>query len=517
MTIRLEHPDDYNTILQLTYEAFLTLDYPGRRRLDEHYLIHLLQGSPFIIQELCFVAEQNGEIVGHILYTKSEILCPDNTIIDTITFGPLSVLPEFQKQGIGAALVHHSIEKAQELGYGAVLITGVSDYYPKLGFKRARDYGLTLPDGTAEDSFMAYELKPDYLTGGGTLRVLPPEFEQSEKDDAGFEAFHKHYMKEHYPEILTLRPLFDNDIALMERWLYLAHVAKWYKHPEHWLKELHERRGEFSFLTHFIVEYEGVPIGFCQYYDCYFAQEHEVWNDKCHTGEKQGEVFSIDYLIGEPDYLSKGYGKEIVRLLTERIQNIPSAKKIIVQPEQDNDNSRAVLTANGYTCYKDTDVFFLPLGVKIREITKSEVPLLKDFLYHAIFLHPGTAPLPREVIYNPDIYIYIENFGGKDDCGLIAKQNGIIVGAVWTRIIPAFGHVDDETPELAFSVLPKYRGQGIGTMLLTHLFELLRERGYRRTSLSVQKENPALRLYLRMGYEIIHEYDEDYIMVRTCI
>ena len=445
MTIRLEHPDDYNTILQLTYEAFLTLDYPGRRRLDEHYLIHLLQGSPFIIQELCFVAEQNGEIVGHILYTKSEILCPDNTIIDTITFGPLSVLPEFQKQGIGAALVHHSIEKAQELGYGAVLITGVSDYYPKLGFKRARDYGLTLPDGTADDSFMAYELKPDYLIGGGTFRFLPPEFEQSENDDAGFEAFHMYYMKERYPEILTLRPLFDNDIALMERWLYLAHVAKWYKHPEHWLKELHERRGEFSFLTHFIVEYEGAPIGFCQYYDCYFAQEHEVWNDKCHTGEKQGEVFSIDYLIGEPDYLCKGYG------------------------------------------------------------------------YHAIFLHPGTAPLPREVIYNPDIYIYIENFGGKDDCGLIAKQNGIIVGAVWTRIIPVFGHVDDETPELAFSVLPKYRGQGIGTMLLTNLFELLRERGYRRTSLSVQKENPALRLYLRMGYEIILENDEDYIMVRTCI
>jgi|GEM_PF-1399114 len=78
MIIRPEHPNDYNAILRLTYEAFLTLDYPGRRRMGEHYLIYLLQGSTFVIPELCFVAEQDGEIVGHILYTKSEILRPDD-------------------------------------------------------------------------------------------------------------------------------------------------------------------------------------------------------------------------------------------------------------------------------------------------------------------------------------------------------------------------------------------------------------------------------------------------------
>jgi len=169
MRIRPECPDDYNAILRLTYEAFLTLDYPGRRRMDEHYLIHLLQGSPFVIPGLCFVAEQDGVIVGHILYTKSEILRPDGTATDTITFGPLSVLPECHKQGIGAALVRHSMERAREMGFGAVLITGVPDYYPKLGFKRARDYDLTLPDGTADDSFMAYELAPGCLSGGGSF------------------------------------------------------------------------------------------------------------------------------------------------------------------------------------------------------------------------------------------------------------------------------------------------------------------------------------------------------------
>ena len=105
MRIRREHPKDYNAILGLTYEAFLTLDYPGRKRLDEHFLVSLLRGSEFIIPELCFVVEWGGEIAGHILYTKSEILRADGTKTRTITFGPLSVLPAYHRQGIGAALV----------------------------------------------------------------------------------------------------------------------------------------------------------------------------------------------------------------------------------------------------------------------------------------------------------------------------------------------------------------------------------------------------------------------------
>lgn len=150
--------------------------------------------------------------------------------------------------------------------------------------------------------------------------------------------------------------------------------------------------------------------------------------------------------------------------------------------------------------------------MNIRKIKPMEYSVLEEFVYHAIFIPPGTAVPPREIIYEQNIRIYIDGFGGKDDCGVVAEQGGKVVGAAWTRIIPAFGHVDDETPELATSILPECRGRGIGTMLLTRLFELLRERGYRQTSLSVQKENPAARLYLRMGYEIIRENDEDYIM-----
>lgn len=196
--IRRELPEDYNSILRLTYEAFLTLDYPGRNRMDEHFLVSLLQGSNHVIPELCFVMEQDGEIVGHILYTKSEIWKPDGTKVKTITFGPLSVLPTYHRQGIGSSLVGHSLEKAKHLGYGAVLIIGVPDYYPKLGFKRAREYGLILPDSSSPDAFMVYELQPGYVGQGGVLEGLAPEYDRAENDDVGYEAFHRWFMSEFF-------------------------------------------------------------------------------------------------------------------------------------------------------------------------------------------------------------------------------------------------------------------------------------------------------------------------------
>jgi predicted N-acetyltransferase YhbS len=200
LIIREEQPADYNSKLKLTYEAFLTLDYPGRLRMDEHFLISLLRGSKFVIPKLCLAAEcSGGELVGHILFTRSEILRADGTKIQTITFGPLSVLPKYHRRGIGSELVRHSLNKARELGHSAVIITGVPDYYPKLGFKRARQYGLVLPDGTAPDEFMVYELVPGSLKGGGEFRLLAPEYELAETDNAGFEQFHRIFMNENYP------------------------------------------------------------------------------------------------------------------------------------------------------------------------------------------------------------------------------------------------------------------------------------------------------------------------------
>ena len=154
----------------------------------------------------------------------------------------------------------------------------------------------------------------------------------------------------------------------------------------------------------------------------------------------------------------------------------------------------------------------------VREILPAEYPLLNDFIYHAIFLPPGAEQPPRDIINAPDVFIYIDRFGNKPgDCGTVAKLGRKTVGAAWTRIIPAYGHIDNETPELAASVLPEHRGQGIGTMLMTRLFDLLRERGYKQTSLSVQRKNAAVRFYQRLGYEIIREKHEEFIMLKELV
>ena len=160
------------------------------------------------------------------------------------------------------------------------------------------------------------------------------------------------------------------------------------------------------------------------------------------------------------------------------------------------------------------------MKIVIRKIEKTEYPVLEDFLYNAIYIPEGEQWPSREIIYDPEIYIYVKDFGLDTDCGVIAECDGTIVGAAWTRMIPAYGHLDENTPELAISILPEYRNQGIGAMLMNRLFDLLRERGYKRTSLSVQQNNPAVRFYERLGYivtdeKIDHAGHEDYIMVKN--
>lgn len=143
---------------------------------------------------------------------------------------------------------------------------------------------------------------------------------------------------------LKLRVFEDSDIPTLKNWLVLPHVAKYYEPAENWLAEVSDRAGEFSFIKHFVVMLHERPVGFCQYYDCYFGRHYEDW----YSCTVPDELFSIDYMIGEIDCLGQGYGKEIVRLLTEKIRRLPGAKAIVVQPDGENLPSRKILEANGY-------------------------------------------------------------------------------------------------------------------------------------------------------------------------
>ncbi len=150
----------------------------------------------------------------------------------------------------------------------------------------------------------------------------------------------------------------------------------------------------------------------------------------------------------------------------------------------------------------------------IREIQKQEYPLLDNFLYEAIFIPEGIEPPPKSIISSPELQIYVKRFGeSKDDWGLVAEVGGKIVGAVWVRIMNDYGHIDDETPSLAISLYKEYRGFGIGTAMMKEILTLLKLHGYSRVSLSVQKANYAAKMYLKIGFEIVKENEEEYIMV----
>jgi len=150
----------------------------------------------------------------------------------------------------------------------------------------------------------------------------------------------------------------------------------------------------------------------------------------------------------------------------------------------------------------------------IREIQKQEYPLLDNFLYEAIFIPEGIEPPPKTIIASPELQVYVERFGeSKDDWGLVAEVDGKIVGAVWVRSMNDYGHIDDETPSLAISLYKKYRGFGIGTAMMKEILTLLKSHGYSRVSLSVQKANYAAKMYLKIGFEIVRENEEEYIMV----
>lgn len=162
----------------------------------------------------------------------------------------------------------------------------------------------------------------------------------------------------------------------------------------------------------------------------------------------------------------------------------------------------------------------MEVNAKVRAMRESDYECLSEFLYQAIYVPKDAEPPPRSVINDPEIFVYIKDFGTQPgDLGVVAVQNCQMAGAAWTRIIPAYGHVDSKTPELAISVLPEFRNYGIGTKLMKKLFIVLRENGYKQTSLSVQKDNPAVRFYRRLGYEMSgerfdHAGHEDYLMMK---
>lgn len=154
------------------------------------------------------------------------------------------------------------------------------------------------------------------------------------------------------------------------------------------------------------------------------------------------------------------------------------------------------------------------MNYTIRTMKKQEFPLLEDFLYEAIFIPEGMEVPPRSVISLPELQTYIKDFGLlKDDFALVAEIEKQIVGTVWVRIINDYGHIDSSTPSLAISLYKDYRKHGIGIAMMKEMLNLLRNHGYKSVSLSVQKANYAAQMYQKLGFKIVNENKDEWIMI----
>lgn len=157
----------------------------------------------------------------------------------------------------------------------------------------------------------------------------------------------------------------------------------------------------------------------------------------------------------------------------------------------------------------------------IRAIKQSEISFLDEMLYEAIFIPEGVGKLPENIIYQPELFRYIKDFGKYGDICLIAEIHEKLIGAIWTRLFSehekGFGYVDENTPELSMAVNQQYRNQGIGKKLIEELFHRITAEGFKQVSLSVNKQNYAFDFYLSNGFEIFDSTDKSVTMIKRLI
>lgn len=183
--IRRETAADYRAVEELHRNAFWNVQVPG---CSEHYLAHVLRKHPDFIPELDLVYELDGKIAGNVMYTKSELLEESGNSTGILTFGPIGVAPEYQRRGIGKALLEASFDIAAGLGYPAIAIFGDPDNYVARGFRSCKRYNVCLEGDVYPAALLVKELKPGFFDGRKLVFRESPAYEIQERDAEAFDA-----------------------------------------------------------------------------------------------------------------------------------------------------------------------------------------------------------------------------------------------------------------------------------------------------------------------------------------
>lgn len=194
--IRNEEKTDYEKVEEITRKAFWNLYVPG---CGEHYLVHVMRSHKDFIPELDFVIEVDNEIIGNVMYTKTRLVDESGKEKDILTFGPVCIVPEYQRKGYGKKLLEYSFEKAIELGYDVIVIFGNPGNYVSRGFKSCKKHNVCLENGTYPSPMMVKELKPGALDGRKYVYYESPVFEIDEKDVVSFDEGLEKWEKKYHP------------------------------------------------------------------------------------------------------------------------------------------------------------------------------------------------------------------------------------------------------------------------------------------------------------------------------
>lgn len=184
--IRLERKEDRRAVEEIVRSAFYDVYCPGAR---EHYVLHRFREDPSFIKDLDLVLTLNDKTIGQIMFVEAFIEKRDGSRVPVLTFGPVSIAPDFQKEGYGKRLISFAIEKARQKKYPIIAITGNPEYYCRFGFRKGKEVGVCYKEDPKADYFLVLELKDGgFEEAQGSYRD-PKGYFVAESDRQGFEAF----------------------------------------------------------------------------------------------------------------------------------------------------------------------------------------------------------------------------------------------------------------------------------------------------------------------------------------
>ena len=205
--IRLEKEDDFRSVEELVRDSFWNVYRPG---CSEHYVLHVLRDDSAFVKELDFVMEKDGRIIGQNMFMRTVIETDGGGTVDVLTMGPICIAPELKRKGYGKKLLDYSLDRAAEMGFGAVLFEGNIDFYGKSGFSFAREFGIRyhdLPEGADDSFFLCRELIPGYLDNVAGVYQTPQGYYVDEAEVQEFDKTFPYKKKEKLPGQLFDAPL----------------------------------------------------------------------------------------------------------------------------------------------------------------------------------------------------------------------------------------------------------------------------------------------------------------------